>query len=81
MVYDWNKFVDAINEKNTVSLDTRLMLIPKNNVDSFWLCFSKDLKRAVKLKSIELYKCPPHVIEDIIHSLSQLEVLNASTIK
>lgn len=81
MVYDWNKFVDTINKRNTVSLDTRRMLIPKNNFDSFWLCFSKDLKRAVKLKTIELYRCPPHVIEDIIYSLPQLEVLNASSIK
>ncbi|XP_060843940.1 uncharacterized protein LOC132923945 [Rhopalosiphum padi] len=83
MVYDWERFVDSIDQQRTNTLDTRQMLIPVK-VDEFknvWLHFSKAMKRAQKLKFIELYRCPTHVVEDIIHSLPQLEVLNATSIK
>ncbi|XP_060847694.1 uncharacterized protein LOC132927220 isoform X2 [Rhopalosiphum padi] len=83
MVYDWERFVDLIDKQKTDTLDTRQMLIPVkvDELKKFWLLFSKAMKRAQKLQFIELYRCPTHVVEDIIHSLPQLEVLNATSIK
>ncbi|XP_022168191.1 uncharacterized protein LOC111032231 isoform X5 [Myzus persicae] len=83
MVYDWERFVDSIDQQRTDTLDTRRMLIPVKveEFESFWLRFSKAMKRAQKLKTIELYRCPTHVVEDIIYSLPQIEILNASSIK
>ncbi|XP_026806402.1 uncharacterized protein LOC113549344 [Rhopalosiphum maidis] len=83
MVYDWERFVDSIDQQRTDMLDTRKMSIPVqiDEFKNFWLHFSKAMKRAQKLKFIELYRCPTHVVEDIIHSLPQLEVLNATSIK
>jgi len=83
MVYDWERFLDSIDQQRTDTLDTRQMSIPVqiHKIKNFWLHFSKAMKRAQKLKFIELYRCPIHVVEDIIHSLPQLEVLNATSIK
>jgi len=83
MVYDWERFVDSIDQQKTDILDTRHMLIPSKVEDfkSFWLQFANAMKRAQKLKFIELYRCPVHVVEDIIYSLPQIEVLNATSIK
>jgi len=83
MVYDWERFVDSIDQQRTEMLDTRRMLIPSKieEFESFWLQFAKAMKRAQKLKCIELYRCPAHVVEDIIYSLPQIEVLNATSIK
>jgi len=81
MICDWKKCVDTIIKRNTVSLDTRGMLIPMDNLEEFWLSFCKELKRANKIKTIELYRCPTHVVEDLIYSLPQLKVLNANSIK
>jgi len=83
MVYDWERFVDCIDQQNTCTLDTRRMLIPTTIefYEDFWLNFSKAMKRAQKLKLIELYRCPTHVVEDIIYSLPQLEEFNATSIK
>jgi len=83
MVYDWESFVDTIEQQITHTLDTRRMLIPSKveEFEDFWLNFSKAMKRAQKLKLIELYRCPTHVVEDIIYSLPQLEELNATSIK
>ncbi|XP_026805542.1 uncharacterized protein LOC113548713 isoform X3 [Rhopalosiphum maidis] len=83
MVYDWERFVDSIDHQRTDTLDTRRMLIPikVDEFENFWLHFSKAMKRAQKLKFIELYRCPTHVVEDIIYSLPQIEVLNATSIK
>jgi len=59
------------------------MLIPTTveDFESFWLRFANAMKRAQSLKFIELYRCPVHVVEDIIYSLPEIEVLNASSIK
>ncbi|XP_025418801.1 uncharacterized protein LOC112689348 isoform X3 [Sipha flava] len=83
MVYDWNKFVETINNQGTVSLDSRRMLMPSkvDEFENFWLRFSIAIKKATKLKTIELYRCPTHVVEDIIYSLPQLSVLNATSLK
>ncbi|KAL4122588.1 hypothetical protein QTP88_014889 [Uroleucon formosanum] len=83
MVYDWERFVDSIDQQRTDTLDTRRMLIPVKieEFESFWLRFAIAMKRAQKLKFIELYRCPTHVVEDIIYSLPQIEVLNATSIK
>ncbi|CAI6373174.1 unnamed protein product [Macrosiphum euphorbiae] len=83
MVYDWERFVNTINQQVTDALDTRSMLIPSEvkDVERFWLRFANAMKRAQMLKSIELYTCPVHVVEDIIYSLPQIEVLNATSIK
>ncbi|CAI6347037.1 unnamed protein product [Macrosiphum euphorbiae] len=83
MVYDWERFVDSIDQQRTVTLDTRRMLIPSkvDDFESFWLRFANAMKRAQKLKVIELYRCPVIVVEDIIYSLPQIEVLNAASIK
>jgi len=57
MVYDWERFVDSIEQQNTHTLDTRRMLIPSKfeEFESFWLRFAIAMKRAQKLKCIELY--------------------------
>ncbi|XP_029345733.1 uncharacterized protein LOC107884932 [Acyrthosiphon pisum] len=83
MVYDWEMFVDSIDQQRTETLDTRHMLIPSNveDVESYWLRFSYAMKEAQKLKFIELYRCPVFVVEDIIYSLPQIEVLKATSIK
>ncbi|XP_060857659.1 uncharacterized protein LOC132935201 [Metopolophium dirhodum] len=83
MVYDWERFVDSIDQQRTNTLDTRRMLIPSKieDFESFWLQFSNAMTRAKQLKFIELYRCPVLVVEDIIYSLPQIEVLNASSIK
>lgn len=83
MVHDWERFVNTIDQQITHTLDTRRMLIPTKveDFEDFWLNFSKAMKRAQKLKLIELYRCPTHVVEDIIYSLPQLEELNATSIK
>lgn len=81
MVYDWKKCVDTIIKRETVSLDTRCMLLPKDNLEGFWLSFCKELKRATELKTIELYRCPTHVVEELINVMPQLKVLNANSMK
>ncbi|XP_050538349.1 uncharacterized protein LOC126903861 isoform X4 [Daktulosphaira vitifoliae] len=83
MVYDWEKFVNTIDNLGTISLDTRRMLIPTKTDDfeSFWLKFSASIKKAKKLRVIELYRCPTHVVEDAIYALPQLAVLNSTSIK
>ena len=83
MVYDWERFVDSIDQQRTETLDTKRMLIPSKveDYESFWLRFSNAMKKAQKLKFIELYRCPASVVEDIIYSLPQIEVLNATSIK
>lgn len=73
----------TIVKQDTISIDTKRMLIPSKN-DSyiqFWLSFANAIKTANQLKAIELYRCPTHVIEDIIYSLLELKILNASSIK
>ncbi|CAI6373170.1 unnamed protein product [Macrosiphum euphorbiae] len=83
MVYDWERFVDSIDQQRTDTLDTRRMMIPSKveDFESFWLRFANAMKRAQHLKFIELYRCPVLVVEDIIYSLPQIEVLNATSIK
>lgn len=83
MVHDWENCMDTIDRRGSVTLDTRRMLIPSkmDEFESFWLKFAKALKRANKLKVIELYRCPTHVVEDAIYSLPQLSVLNAISMK
>jgi len=83
MVYDWERFVDSIDQQNTETLDTSRMLLPSKveDFESFWLRFANAMRRAQNLKFIELYRCPVHVVEDIIYSLPQIEVLKATSIK
>lgn len=83
MVYDWEKCIDTINNQGTVLLDTRRMLMSEKSgeFENFWLRFCKDVKRANKITNIELYRCPTHVIEDILYSLPQLTILKATSIK
>lgn len=83
MVHDWGKCIDTVIKHQSVAIDTRRMLIPTqiNEYESFWLRFSNATKRAKNLTTMELYRCPTHVIEDAIYSLPQLEVLNAVSIK
>ncbi|CAI6372647.1 unnamed protein product [Macrosiphum euphorbiae] len=83
MVYDWERFVDTINQQRTDTLNTRRMLRPSKveDLESFWLRFANAMKRAKQLKCIELYRCPVLVVEDIIYSLPQIEVLNATSIR
>ncbi|XP_008179815.2 uncharacterized protein LOC100571833 [Acyrthosiphon pisum] len=83
MVYDWEKFVDSIDQQLTDTLDTRRMLMPSKveDFESFWLQFARAMKRAQQLKFIDLYRCPVTVVEDIIYSLPQIKVLSATSIK
>lgn len=80
MVYDWEKCIDLVISKSAVAIDTRRMLIPSQTSDNehFWLSFVQAVKRANQLKTIELYRCPTHVVEYSIQFLPQLEVLNAT---
>lgn len=83
MIYDWEKFIDTINKQGSISLDSRRMLIPIKieEFEDFWLKFSLAIKKATKLEIIELYRCPINVVQDVIQSLPQLVILNATSIK
>lgn len=83
MVQDWNKLVNTINYYNSVSLDTKHMIIPEemNKYNIYWENFNNAIIQAKKLKRINLYKCPPRVVETVIETLHQLEVLQALSIK
>lgn len=56
------------------------MMMPTNILEfqNYWISFTAAVSRAKKLEAIELYGCPPHVVEGTISSLSQLAVLNAT---
>lgn len=83
MVHNWEKCIDTLNNQGTVLLDTRRMLISDKTVEfnNFWFSFCKNIKRANNITNIELYRCPTHAIEDILYSLPQIKVLNATSIK
>lgn len=83
MVYDWNQFAATIVKQNSVSLDTKRMLIPTKNdeYERFWMSFGNAIKEAKHLKAIDLYRCPAQAVEDVIYSLLELKTLNASSIK
>lgn len=82
-VVGWHKLVDLINEKETVRLDTKNMLTPKTNCSHFhyWKHFNNAIVNAKTLKSLYLYRCPPHVVEKVISSLPELEVFGALLMK
>lgn len=82
MVVDWHKFIDTINERNTMSLCTRDMILPTiiNEFHDFWTNFNKAIKKANKLQIIYLFMNPPVVVENILETLPQLKVLHALSI-
>lgn len=83
MVYDWDKCIDTIEKKSSVSLDIRQMSIPMqfDEYVKFWSHFNMAIKRAKQLKVIKLCKCPPFVVENIISMLPQLEILTVTSIR
>lgn len=82
MVVNWHKFIDIINERNTMSLCTKDMLLPNtmNEYDHFWINFSTAAIKAKKLQILYLYTCPPIVVENIFETLPQLQVFHALSI-
>lgn len=83
MVSNWDKCIDTILKKCTVSLDTRGMLIPMQMYEytQFWLRFNSAIVRAKCLKVIKLCNCPSFVVENIISTLPQLEILTITSIR
>lgn len=82
MVVDWEKFIDTINEKGTVNLNVKQMLIPEllDEYECFWINFNEAIIKAKNIKRIYLYKCPHDAVEKIINKLTKLEVFEAVSI-
>jgi len=72
-----------LNFSGTVKLNTYGMIIPENNdqLEKFWKQFTQEIGKANNLKGVELHKCPIFVVNEIMKSLPQLEVLHATSIK
>lgn len=80
MVCDWKKCIDFINDQDTVSLDTRHMLVPDDS-NGFWHSFCKQMSKAAKIKTIEFNEYPTTVMQYLNIFPPQLEVLKANFLK
>lgn len=83
MVYNWENLINILIQKQSITLDTRRMLIPYKALDfeNFWASFCYGIKNATQLHELELYRCPVNVVHECMAALPQLSVLNASSIK
>lgn len=79
-VYNWEKCINTVDLRKSFSLDTSHMFIPKQIHENkkFWSYFAKAIKIAKNIKTIVLYECPINVVEVVMYSLPQLEVLKAT---
>ncbi|XP_066252805.1 uncharacterized protein [Euwallacea similis] len=79
-VHSFEGLANALKKQGTVHLDLRKMLLPSNG-DDIWPDFSKAIAKVESLQKIEFCRCPASVVEQLAISNSNLEVINAVTIK
>ncbi|OAD62339.1 F-box/LRR-repeat protein 7 [Eufriesea mexicana] len=79
-VTDWDGLADTLQRRGTQHLDLRKMLVAGES-DSIWKKFLVVIPRVTSLVKLELCKCPVMVVEEVIGSCPQLEVLSAMSIK
>ncbi|XP_006562936.2 uncharacterized protein LOC412607 isoform X2 [Apis mellifera] len=79
-VTDWDGLADTLQRRGTQHLDLRKMLVAGES-DSIWKKFLIVIPRVTSLVKLELCKCPVMVVEEVISSCPQLEVLSAMSIK
>ncbi|XP_033331741.2 uncharacterized protein LOC117223527 isoform X1 [Megalopta genalis] len=79
-VTDWDGLADTLQRRGTQHLDLRKMLVAGES-DSIWKKFLVVIPRVTSLVKLELCRCPVIVVEEVISSCPQLEVLSAMSIK
>ena len=79
-VTDWDGLADTLQRRGTQHLDLRKMLVAGES-DSIWKKFLTVIPRVTSLVKLELCRCPVMVVEEVIKSCPQLEVLSAMSIK
>ncbi|XP_046749146.1 uncharacterized protein LOC124412951 isoform X1 [Diprion similis] len=79
-VTDWDGLAESLKRHGTQHLDLRKMLVAGES-DDIWRKFVNVIPRVTSLVRLELCRCPVSVVEDVIKSCPQLEVLSAMTIK
>ncbi|KAK0163562.1 hypothetical protein PV327_007231 [Microctonus hyperodae] len=79
-VSDWKGLAASLQRHGTQHLDLRKMLIPGES-DDIWNNFVLAIPSVTSLTRLELCRCPVMVVEKIIKSCPQLEVLCAMSMK
>ncbi|XP_019699884.1 uncharacterized protein LOC105189461 isoform X2 [Harpegnathos saltator] len=79
-VTDWDGLADTLQRRGTQHLDLRKMLVSGES-DGIWKKFLLVIPRVTSLLKLELCRCPVMVVEEVIKSCPQLEVLSAMSIK
>lgn len=79
-VTDWDGLADTLQRRGTQHLDLRKMLVSGES-DNIWRKFLTVIPRVTSLVKLELCRCPVIVVEEVLKSCPQLEVLSAMAIK
>ncbi|KAK2588674.1 hypothetical protein KPH14_001573 [Odynerus spinipes] len=79
-VTDWDGLADTLQRRGTQHLDLRKMLVAGES-DGIWKKFLSVIPRVTSLVKLELCRCPVMVVEEVIKSCPQLQVLSAMSIK
>ncbi|XP_072756087.1 uncharacterized protein [Anoplolepis gracilipes] len=79
-VTDWDGLAETLQRRGTQHLDLRKMLVSGES-DNIWKKFLTIVPRVTSLVKLELCRCPVMVVEEVIKSCPQLEVLSAMSIK
>lgn len=79
-VHSFDGLANTLRKHGTVHLDLRKMLLPGGG-DDIWPQFSEAIRTVDTLKKIEFCRCPAKVVEQLAESKTDLEVINAVTIK
>ncbi|EFN74524.1 F-box/LRR-repeat protein 7 [Camponotus floridanus] len=79
-VTDWDGLAETLQRRGTQHLDLRKMLVAGES-DNVWRKFLTIVPRVTSLVKLELCRCPVMVVEEVIKSCPQLEVLSAMSIK
>ncbi|XP_066583974.1 serine-rich adhesin for platelets isoform X2 [Prorops nasuta] len=79
-VTDWDGLADTLQRRGTQHLDLRKMLVAGES-DGIWEKFLIVIPRVTSLLKLELCRCPVVVVEKVIQSCPQLQVLSAMSIK
>ncbi|XP_029174154.1 uncharacterized protein LOC114942858 [Nylanderia fulva] len=79
-VTDWDGLAETLQRRGTQHLDLRKMLVAGES-DNIWKKFLTIIPRVTSLVKLELCRCPVMVVEEVIKSCPQLEVLSAMSIK
>ncbi|XP_014599201.1 PREDICTED: muscle M-line assembly protein unc-89 isoform X5 [Polistes canadensis] len=79
-VTDWDGLADTLQRHGTQHLDLRKMLVAGDS-DGIWRKFLHVIPRVTSLVKLELCRCPVMVVEEVIRTCPQLQVLSAMSIK